>query len=148
MDAASAAARFNEDFARLYRRFYRRLSLGDYRLTNESLAIVQHLAGAGPLTVTEAARHMQRSQAAMSEQIARLVERGLLDRMADERDRRRTLIWLTDTGREVLAEANTVLAPDRLTAAFAQLLPAEREKLISTLERLLESPEPNRREPS
>ncbi len=44
-----------------------------------------------PTMVTEADRHIDRSRAAMSELIVRLVEHGLLAWMPDERDRRRTL---------------------------------------------------------
>src|SRR6266545_526020 len=66
-----------------------------YRPTPESLGVLTHLAASGPLTVTEAARHMRRAQSVMSDIVTRLERRGLLERMRDERDRRRVLVWLT-----------------------------------------------------
>src|SRR5262245_49844303 len=69
-----------------------------YRPTPESLGVLTHLAAAGPLTVTEAARHMRRAQSVMSDIVTRLERRGLLERMRDERDRRRVLVWLTPRG--------------------------------------------------
>lgn len=138
MDAEKAAAEYADLFPRLYLRFQRRIHHTDYRLTSESLAVLRHIAMAGPLTVTEAARHMDRSQAAMSELIGRLVSRGVLARFEDERDRRRTLIWITDGGREKLAEANRVLSPKRLREAFERLEPEQRETLIAVTRELLE----------
>jgi len=139
MDVEEATRRFAELFAALYRRFYRRVAVGEYRLTSESLAILQHLADAGPLTVGEAARHMARSQAAMSELIKRLVDRGMLDRMPDERDRRRVLIWLTGAGRETLATAKAVLSHELLAGALAQMPGESRRRMIERLETLLDT---------
>ncbi len=139
MDAELAAEQFAAMFPRLYRRFHRRLPHTEYQLTSESLAIVQHLADSGPLTVTEAARHMDRSQAAMSELIARLVARGLLARMPDERDRRRTLVWLTEAGRQELESARSVLSPALLARALAQMPSADRQRLIESVRILLET---------
>ncbi|MHC4512089.1 MAG: MarR family winged helix-turn-helix transcriptional regulator [Planctomycetota bacterium] len=138
MDAEDAADRFAALFPDVYRRFHRRVHHAEYQLTSESLAIVQHLADSGPLTVTEAARHMDRSQAAMSELFARLVSRGLLARMPDERDRRRVLVWLTEAGREALASARSVLSPDLLAPAFERVAPADRASLIENMQALVE----------
>jgi len=139
MDAKEAAEQFAEMFPQVYRRFHRRVPHTEYRLTSESLAIVQHLADSGPLTVTEAARHMDRSQAAMSELIARLVTRGLLARMPDERDRRRTLIWMTETGRQTLESARSVLSPALVARAIEQMSFADRRRLIEAVQRLLDT---------
>jgi len=139
MDAESAAAQFAALFPRVYRRFHRRVAHTEYQLTSESLAIVQHLADSGPLTVTEAARHMDRSQAAMSELMARLVARGLLARMPDQRDRRRTLVWLTQAGRDALKTATDVLSPKLLSRALEAMSPIERQRLIEAVGNLLET---------
>ncbi len=140
MNANHAARQFTELFRDVYRRFHRRVRHTDYQLSGESLAILQHLADAGPLTVTEAARHMDRSQAAMSELIARLVERQVLARMQDRRDRRRTLIWLTAHGRTVLQRATSVLSDARLEQALAKMSRDERTALIESIQRLLATP--------
>ncbi len=105
----------------------------------DSLAIIQHLAEAGPLTVGEAARHMARSQAAMSELIARLVKRGMLDRMNDARDRRRVLIWLTAEGRNMLNTAREVLSRERLARSLEAMPGAARSRLIESMQDLLDA---------
>lgn len=107
-------------------------------MTAESVAVVQHLADSGPLTVGEAARHMKRSQAAMSELIARLVRRGVLARLKDERDRRRTLIWLTEDGWAALDSARSVLSPELLEKAFRGMKPIERKTLIAGMRTLID----------
>lgn len=138
MDADDAATRFARIFTEIYRNFHRRVHHTDYQLTAESLAVLRHLAGAGPLTITECARHMDRSQAAMSEMVGRLVQRGVLHKIADERDRRRTLVWLTGEGTAKLDEADRVLSPETLTEAFLQLNDEQRARLIGDLHRLLQ----------
>ncbi len=138
MDVESAAAEFAELFGKAYRRFYRRIPVGQHRLTSESTATLQHLIDAGPLTVAEAAIHLGRSQSAMSEMIDRLEGRGLVARVADQRDRRRTLIWLTNPGRTALDEAQQVLSESRLRNAFAGLDGQEREQLIEALRRFVD----------
>jgi len=108
--------------------------------------VLQHLAATGPLTVTEAARHFDRSQAAVSELVARLVRRGLLARLADERDRRRHLVWLTDAGHAMLRSMTQVLSPQLVVKALGRMAPAEREKLIYGMQALLGAAEANARE--
>ena len=147
MDAQEAARTFGELFPAIYRRFCRRVRPTDFQPTPEALAILNHLAHSGPLTVTEAARHMERSQAAMSELIARLVKRGLLARLPDERDRRRILIWLTPAGRDYLRVSGQVLSEELLTAALAELSAADRRKLITAVQALL-AVRPRKRSPS
>ena len=139
MDTDDAARRFAALFPDVYRRFHRRVHHAEYRLTSESLALLQHLADSGPLTVTEAARHTDRSQAAMSELIGRLVARGKLARMPDDRDRRRVLVWLTPAGQQALKTARSVLSPDLLARALRQMTAAQRKRLIDAVQGLLDT---------
>ena len=137
MDAHTAASTFAGLFPSLYQRFHRRVDHREYQLTDQSLAVMRHLADTGPLTISEAARHMDRSQSAMSEILGRLVTRGLLARMPDERDRRRILVWLTQQGRETLKQASAVLAVDLLEQAMKGISAEQRERLILDLKDLL-----------
>ena len=121
----------------LFQRFYRRLPVGAYQPTPEALAILNHLAQSGPLTVSEGMRHFRRSQSAMSEIVTRLETRGLVERMPDERDRRRILFWLTSRGREVLAESAQILSPPLLSEALEQMDIEQRQALIDGLQALL-----------
>jgi DNA-binding MarR family transcriptional regulator len=137
MDTREAAHAFNERFMRVYQRYYRRVRPGSYRPGRESLAVLRHLHRAGPLTVGEAAGHFSRSQAATSEIVTRLESHGLIARVTDGRDRRRTLVWLTERGIEMLEESHRVLSLSKLVHAFEQLPPAEREGVVEALGQLL-----------
>lgn len=146
MDVERAAAEFVELYGQAYRRFYRRIPVGQYRLTSESITALQHLVDAGPLTVAEAAAHLERSQSAMSEMIDRLERRGLVARVADQRDRRRTLVWLTDEGNTALSEAQEVLSEVRLREAFSVLTEEQRGGLIEMLSLLVDAHVPRHTE--
>jgi DNA-binding MarR family transcriptional regulator len=57
--------------------------------------------------------------------------------MRDENDRRRTLVWLTDAGRERLIDEQRVLSLDALTRAFAGMTPTQRAHLLEGTHALL-----------
>lgn len=137
MSSKEEAARFAELFPRVFRRFCRRSPLGSYRPTAESLSVLRHLAGTGPLTVREAALHFERSQAATSELLGRLERRGLVERMADRRDRRRSLVYLTPEGMGVVDAESQVLSVVELERAFAGMPAKRRKDLIRGMEALV-----------
>ena len=101
---------------------------------------------AGPLTVTEAARHFGRSQAATSELLERLRSRDLVARIHDERDQRRHLVWLTEEGRALTAEMRRVLDPARLERAFAKMAEDECRELLAGMRALLRVARDSRKE--
>ena len=107
-----------------------------YRPTPESLGVLMHLAASGPLTVTESARHMRRAQSVMSDIVTRLERRGLLERMRDQRDRRRVLVWLTPKGHDTLARERRVLDEDLVGQAVAKMTPGDRSRLLSGMRAL------------
>ena len=131
-----AGQAFAELFGAVFLHFHRR---GPKRslLTPQSWAVLQHLEMTGPLTVTEAALHMDRAQSVMSEIIDGLEKKGLLARMRDTRDRRRVLVWLTDVGRTAMATQRQVLCAERLERAFARLRDEQRTSLLAGLEALI-----------
>jgi DNA-binding MarR family transcriptional regulator len=140
MNRAEAAERFVRLFHEIYHRYYRRREPADVGPTRESLAVLEHLARTGPLAITEAAAHFSRSQSAMSELVDRMVSRGLLERLPDERDRRRHLIWLTQAGLDAWRGYSSVLAPELLEVAFARFDTADRDRLLELMARLAEEP--------
>ena len=73
----------------------------------------------------------------MSELINRLEQRDLLSRMTDERDRRRTLVWLTEVGKETLERSEQVLSLRLLGHAFDQMAEEEVHGILSALSQLL-----------
>lgn len=132
----SAAARFASAFPDIYLRFHRRDEKRS-ELSGASRAVLTHLAMTGPLTVGEAAGHLQRAQSVVSDIVSQLAGKGLLERWRDPRDRRRTLVWLTPDGLEFLDRDRDVLSIDLLTAAFEQMTAIEREALGLGVEALL-----------
>jgi DNA-binding MarR family transcriptional regulator len=133
---AGAVAAVAELYPALYLRLHRRRPKGGLRPDGQMLAVLSHLAMAGPLTVTEAARHMDRAQSVMSELVDRLARRGLAARLADARDRRRILVWLTPAGEEALREEREVLSRPLVAAALARMAPADRRALLRGLSAL------------
>ncbi len=127
--------------ARLYPEVYlllhRRGGVPTERLTPQSQALLQHLTFSGPLTVGELARHLGRAQSVVSETVEQLEQRGLLTRMRDERDRRRTLVWLTAAAEELLAKLREVLDRGRVEIAARAMSPGDRQALVRGLEALV-----------
>jgi len=128
--------RFADLFRAAYLTFHRRDGPRG-QLAPPSRAVLEHLALAGPLTIGEAALHLNRAQSVVSEIVSHLVRHGLLERESDPADRRRTLVWLTPAGHETLRRDRDVLDPDLLGAAMARLPPAQAEELIAGLQTLL-----------
>jgi DNA-binding MarR family transcriptional regulator len=111
-------------------------------LTGASRAVLGHLAISGPLTVGEAARHLDRAQSVVSEIVDPLEAKGLLEREPDPADRRRTLVWLTPDGQEALRRDGDVLGIDRLIAALQQVPAKQREELLTATAALVAAATP------
>jgi DNA-binding MarR family transcriptional regulator len=105
---ADQAREFAELFRAVYLTFHRRDGPRS-QLPNASLAVLEHLALAGPLTIGEAAAHLRRAQSVVSEIVSHLERQGMLERESDPDDRRRTLIWLTPAGQATLRREREVL---------------------------------------
>jgi DNA-binding MarR family transcriptional regulator len=133
-----AAAAFCELFPAVYLRFCRRHERASKtRLTPQQDAALHHLAMSGPLTVGEMARHFVRAQSVVSEIVDGLEAKGLLERMRDARDRRRTLVWITDEARDVLARRAEVLDAARVRRAMRSLPDGQRRALVDAMRALV-----------
>jgi DNA-binding MarR family transcriptional regulator len=144
--AKADAADFGEMFPAVYLRFHRRDGKTP-ALPGASRAVLQHLAGAGPLTIGELGAHLDRAQSVVSEIVDHLERDGLLERLRDPRDRRRVLVWLTDAGTEGIARDREVLSRDLLATAMAAMTAADRTALLRGMRALLraaETPTPKR----
>ena len=131
------AERFAELFRAVYLTFHRRDGPRS-QLQNASRAVLEHLALAGPLTIGEASGHLRRAQSVVSEIVSHLEQQGLLERESDPADRRRTLIWLTPDGHQVLRREREVLAVDLLTPAIARMAPDDVDALLTGLRTLID----------
>ena len=135
-DTASAAAEFADLFPAAYLRFHVR-SPKRSALSAQSRGVLEHLALSGPLTVSEAAQHMNRAQSVLSEIVSGLERKALVMRFADTRDRRRTLIWLTEAGQQRLAADRRVLDTELVARALNAMKPEERRELLSGMRALV-----------
>lgn len=124
------AARFEALFRLTYVTAVRRVRDKRERLSPETVAFLDHLAAAGPMTLGEMARHFDRAVSTVSEMVDHLVEKGLLTRDRDPADGRRSLIWLTPEGQAALIDARNVLDADMLTRAAVGMAPGDREALL------------------
>jgi DNA-binding MarR family transcriptional regulator len=138
---AADAAAFEELFGAVYLAFHRRDGKRS-GLTAASRATLTHLAMAGPLTVGEAARHLDRAQSVVSDIVTGLEARGLLAREADPDDRRRTLVWLTPDGFAELERDRQVLAADLVSRAMADLPAEHRRALLDGMRALVAAARP------
>ncbi len=123
-------------FPQAYLAFHRR----DGRrggLTNASRSVLTHLAGSGPITIGEAARHLDRAQSVVSEIVSQLEGHGLLEREPDPADRRRTLVWLTEAGMDRLRDDSDVLDRTLVAEAMDHLDDTTRRALIDGLQALI-----------
>jgi DNA-binding MarR family transcriptional regulator len=145
-DPAADAAAFAALFRALYLTFHRRDGPRS-ELTGASRAVLNHLAHTGPLTIGEAALHLDRAQSVVSEIVDGLEGRGLLVRDRDPADRRRTFVWLSPAGTEALRRDAEVLSEDALAVAMAHVPAADRKALLSAAAALLAAaPSPPRKE--
>jgi DNA-binding MarR family transcriptional regulator len=131
-DARAFAELFREAYLRFHRRDGKRSEL-----SGASRAVLLHLSQAGPMTVGELALHLDRAQSVVSEILNQLEGKGVLEREADPQDRRRTLVWLSPEGFDVLRADRDVLSVDALAGAFEDLSVDERAALLTTLSRLV-----------
>ena len=75
----------------------------DPSLSDGQVAVLGWLHKQGPLTLTQLAERERVSAPSMNRTVNCLEETGYLVREADEADRRRSNIRLTDTGRDIVA---------------------------------------------
>jgi DNA-binding MarR family transcriptional regulator len=143
----AAAARVAELFPALYLRFHRRDEPRS-ELGAAARATLLHLANTGPLTVGELARHLKRAQSVVSEIVEHLEAKGLLERVKDTKDRRRSLIWLSDAGLEGLERDRDVLSRDLLLRATRSMTETERSSLVAAMLSLLEADDSSRETPT
>jgi DNA-binding MarR family transcriptional regulator len=132
----STADDFCEAFPETFLAFHRRDGRRS-ELTNASRAVLQHLALTGPVSIGEAARHLERAQSVVSDIVSQLESHGLLEREPDPDNRRRTLVWLTATGFERLRADADVLDRRRVAEAMDQLDETTQRALIAGLRALV-----------
>lgn len=106
-------------------------------LTTSQLATLRQLARRGALSAGDLARGISVSQATITGIVDRLESRELVTRSRDLEDRRRVVIDLTESGREVVASSPPPLH-ERFVLRLAEVSPEERQEISRVLERIVE----------
>lgn len=138
--------RYAELYPELYRLLGRRLRPEDHRVTPQGWALLQHLQLSGPLTVQELTDHIDRAESVVSDVVSTLERAGMLSRIKDPGDRRRTLVWLSDEGSAFLQRQADVLDRERLRRAMALLSETNRRALLDATATLIEAAEAARQQ--
>lgn len=136
MAEKSRAKQFVSQYKIIYQNIHTFWDKDEAYPSPESLAVMNHLMLSGPLTVAEAAKHFGRSQSAMSELFDRLQAKGYIDRIKDQRDKRKRLIWLTKNGRSIFEKTQNVLDLSLLDASLNLLSKNQREQLLDGMQLL------------
>jgi len=101
-------------------------------LTPTSISVLLTVVREGPIRLSDLAAAEGINPTQLSRAIAHLVDTGLIERSADEGDRRAAWLEPTAVGRE-LTERIRRERTDALTLALEGLDPAERERIVSAL---------------
>ncbi|MDQ1125569.1 DNA-binding MarR family transcriptional regulator [Microbacterium sp. SORGH_AS 505] len=125
-DLALAASDFRMATFRLARRLRSQRAVDT--MSDGQFAVLAGLKVHGPHTLGELAERERVSAPSMNRTVNCLEELGYLSRTPDENDRRKVVIDLTESGRDVVVE--TVRRRDSwLEHAFEELSPSQRETL-------------------
>jgi DNA-binding MarR family transcriptional regulator len=135
-EVAEVAGSFARSFPAVYLRFHRRDEKSS-QLPTASRAVLQHLALCGPITVGELCDHLERAQSVVSDIVAHLEQKGLVERQDDPDDRRRRLVWLSYFGRNFLQQEQEILSVELLRSAVEKMAPADRAALTRGMQALL-----------
>ncbi|HUC13522.1 MAG TPA: MarR family winged helix-turn-helix transcriptional regulator [Acidimicrobiales bacterium] len=146
-DPQDVAESFARSFPAVYLRFHRRDEKSS-QLPTASRAVLQHLALSGPVTVGELCDHLDRAQSVVSDIVAHLELKGLVERQDDPNDRRRRMVWLSPFARNFLERDQEILSVDLLRSAIEMMAPADRAALVQGMQALLAADDAVRARPA
>lgn len=145
VNRADSSSTYAALYPELYRLLARRRQPEDERVTPQGWSVLQHLELSGPLTIQELKQHLCRAQSVASDMVAALERSGLLVRMKDPADRRRTLVWLSDQGSDFLRRLRDVLDREALARCMADLSDSDCQALLHGTSALVRAAETARR---
>ena len=106
-------------------------------ITGPQLSVLETFKHRSTANAVDVARQVHLSMATLSGIIARLEQRGLIERARSDQDRRKTDIRLTSAGRHLLATAPPLLDPAFIEAFVHRLPNWEQQMILSALKRLV-----------
>jgi DNA-binding MarR family transcriptional regulator len=113
-------------------------TMADHEISVAQLATLTLLDAEGSSTVGDLANDLGRSLSATSRLIDQLVQRGIVSRQEDERDRRVKRIALAPLGRELIGRVQRKRAEAQL-AVMATLTESERTEVMRAMSLLAEA---------
>ena len=105
-------------------------------LTGPQLVILQEISRCGEVSAGEIARAVSLSQATVTGILERMEKRGFLARKRSEHDKRRVMVRITDTGKQVLKDAPPLMQ-EAFVERFSSLQEWEQTMILSSLQRLV-----------
>lgn len=133
-----------ELFEQLYTRLWAALNRPDSPdLSQHERQLLHHLAPERPVNLGWLAGHLGLPKSTASTIVKRLAERGFVHRVRDPGNERQLAITLTAKGHERV-DADTVLDPERLSAALAAVPEADRTAMLAALGKLADAAEAHR----
>ncbi len=105
-------------------------------ITSPQLVILNELSHYESLSVSELSRSVSLSQGTVTEILSRLLKKNLVSKRKSDQDKRRSLISLTDEGKQLLLEAPSPLQDD-FTRTFHSLEDWEQLMILSSISRIV-----------
>lgn len=136
-----------ENWAKLY--FFQSLTEFFNYLKNSELSLLQgyaltYLYFKGPLKISELCEHMMVSLGAASQMVDRLEKLEMVERVADETDRRVRKVHVLSQGQKFVQE-NFAFSQGWLSAVPADITPEQEAQITATLSMLMQSLSPKNR---
>ncbi len=135
IDTAILAAELRAQLSKLKRRLKEKADPG--RLTSSQIAVILRLEMTGKATVSELSRLEGIRPQSMRNTVLSLKEEGYIDGISDPEDGRKTFIYLTDKGRDLLPQGRTVWN-EWLTAAISDRLTPEEQMILVEAVKLIQ----------
>lgn len=104
-------------------------------LTSPQVAVMKTVAAMGEVTPTALARTLKLSQPTVSGIVDRLAQRGLVERVAVDGDKRKHAVRLTSEGRRAISAVPSLLQ-ERFRVELERLESWEQTMLLSSLQRI------------
>ena len=131
----ATATRLRVSLGAFRRRAHETATEGD--LTGPQLTALSRLDRFGPATTAELARREQISPQAMGATVASLEQRGLVARVPDATDGRRSILALTPAGQTAIRSGRSAIA-DRIAAALEESFSSQERAILEAAAPLIE----------
>ncbi|MFQ5743921.1 MAG: MarR family winged helix-turn-helix transcriptional regulator [Acidobacteriota bacterium] len=106
-----------------------------FGLTGPQLTVLRELSHRGGVSISDLAKAVHLSHATVTDILARLQRRGLVQRVRSEADKRRVLAWATPAAEETLSRTPPLLQ-EHFLAQFSKLEEWEQTQILFCLQRL------------